>query len=179
MPLYLDIVIQLAQGQQYFLHYNMVILSNNSTNASTQLIDDVCKKTINNAECLKILESNPQALSASSYKDLAQAALGLAIANAEHSQTFINNLVKSDPKDAIKECASLYQAVVASFKSSKVEIEEDPMTANYDAKIAGDDAGNCETALSSKGVKVPEISVRNHVAQLYSSIGDVATALLD
>ncbi|XP_007200094.1 uncharacterized protein LOC18766908 [Prunus persica] len=168
----------LSYALAFFFALFLFLSSSSLANASTQLIDDVCKNTINNAECLKILDSNPQALSASSYKDLAQVALGLAIANAEDSQTFINNLLKSDPRDAIKKCASSYKAVVASFKSSKAEIEEDPMTANYDAKIAGDDAGNCETALSSQGVKVPEISARNHVVQLYSSIGDAVTALL-
>ncbi|KAB2603492.1 hypothetical protein D8674_004497 [Pyrus ussuriensis x Pyrus communis] len=160
-------------------HLFFFLSSPSPANASAQLVDVVCQKSINNTQCMEVLHSDPRVKSASTYILLAQVALDLAIGNAKDSQAFINNLLKSDPTEPIKQCASSYELVVASFQSAKVEIHEDPLTANYDVKIAGDDAGNCETALRSKGVKYPELSARNHVVLLYSSIGDVITGQID
>ncbi|RXH85483.1 hypothetical protein DVH24_009304 [Malus domestica] len=55
------------------------------------------------------------------------------------------------------------------IRNAKVEIYEDPLTANYDVKIAGNDAG----------VRFPKISARNLFVLLYSSIGDVITSQID
>ncbi|KAB2603491.1 hypothetical protein D8674_004496 [Pyrus ussuriensis x Pyrus communis] len=160
----------------FFFTSSFLFLSSPSPmNASIHLVETVCKKTISNSECLKVFDSDPRSSSASNYKELAIVALELAIANAKDSQNFMNNLLNSDPRKPIKLCSYFYGGVVGSFNSAKKEIGEDPLTANYDVKIAGDAAGYCETALSSEGVEVSKISTRNHVVKLYSSIGYVIT----
>jgi hypothetical protein len=66
--------------------------------------------------------------------------------------------------------------VVALFWSSLNELEEDALTANYDAKIASDYTISCENEFSSTGrVRVRAISTRNNYVLLNSSIGFVIT----
>lgn len=175
----------------YFLHYMismeyshvtalslsllLLLHSLSPTNAATQLVDGVCKQTINYADCVKALESDSRTPSASSLKSLAKIALGLAVSNATEGKSYIDNLLTKSRTAPVEKCSSWYEAVVASFRSALNELDEDALTANYDAKIAGDYASSCENELSSGGVKVPEISIRNNYVQLYSSIGFVVT----
>jgi pectinesterase inhibitor-like protein len=80
----------------------LLFISSPSTKASTQFVETVCSQTINNSECLKALESDPQTASASNYKDIAPSALDLAIVNAKDSYAFINNLIKTNPSEAAR-----------------------------------------------------------------------------
>lgn len=153
------------------------------TNGATKLVEGVCKEAVDYAtkgtlsygSCLEALESDSRTRSASDLKDLAKIALQLALANATASKAYIDDLLKKNHTAAIEKCFSLYKFVVGSFWSALQELDEDVMTANYDVKIAGDDASACENELLSGGVKVPEISRRNNDVQLYSSIGFVIT----
>lgn len=149
------------------------------TNASTRLVESVCNEVTHdfkgsNSECLKVLESDPRTGSASNYKELGPIALDLAIANAKESEAFIKTLIKKNgANEAIKQCEDSYNTIVRDFVGAKEELKEDALSANYDIKIAGDNLRDCETALSSKGLQVPEIASRNHAALLYSNIGFV------
>ncbi|KAL6218224.1 hypothetical protein ACLB2K_011439 [Fragaria x ananassa] len=128
------------------------------------------------SECLKALESDPRTASASDYKELAPIALDLAIAYAKDSQAFVTGLIKTNPSEAIKQCADAYRLAMLAFQSAKMELNEDPMTANYDITMAViDDIHLCETWLKQGGVQVPEISSINNGLYLYRSIGGVIT----
>lgn len=162
----------------FFASLLLFISSTSSTKASTQFVKTVCSQTINNSECLKALESDRRTASTSNYKEIAPIALDLAIVNAKDSYAFINNLIKTNPSEAVKQCADSYKFVVLDFQSARVELDEDALTANYDIKMAVvDNINQCETALKS-GVQVPEISSRNNLVYLYSNIGDVITEKL-
>lgn len=162
----------------FFASLLLFISSPSSTKASTQFVKTVCSQTINNSECLKALESDRRTASTSNYKEIAPIALDLAIVNAKDSYAFINNLIKTNPSEAVKQCADSYKFVVLDFQSARVELDEDALTANYDIKMAVvDNINQCETALKS-GVQVPEISSRNSLVYLYSNIGDVITEKL-
>ncbi|GMN48533.1 hypothetical protein TIFTF001_017708 [Ficus carica] len=148
--------------------------------AETNLVDTVCKETINNTNCLEFLESDPRTKNAMDLNDLAKLVLELALSNAKDSQNFINNMITGvyEPdhcQQVLEKCAFWYEAVVASFRSALLELEEDVMSANYDVEIAGDDAGNCENEMILNKVVIPSVSERNYQVKLYSNIGDVIT----
>ncbi|KAG2663054.1 hypothetical protein I3843_16G008800 [Carya illinoinensis] len=144
-------------------------------NAAKNLVPDVCRETISYDRCMHALQSDPRAKTASNFMDLAKIALKLGLNNAINSKAYIDGLLEKNHAAPIKKCSFWYEAVVASFRSALAELEEDAMTANYDVKIAGDDAASCENELASGGVKVPSISTRNSDVALYSNIGDVIT----
>ncbi|KAM4080423.1 hypothetical protein ACJW30_11G015100 [Castanea mollissima] len=149
-----------------FFHYPL------PTNASTnKLVDSVCKKTINNGDCINALESHPRTATTSELKDLAKIAFQMAVANSTESKTYIDDLLNKNHTESIKKCSFWYGAVVGSFRSGLEELDVDALTANYDAKVAADGANNCENALASAGVQVPSISTRNKYVRLYGSIG--------
>ncbi|KAJ7974029.1 Pectinesterase inhibitor domain containing protein [Quillaja saponaria] len=150
------------------------------TTATSQLIESVCNQTsISSSKCVKLLESDPRSSSATNLHDLAKVVLEAAITNSTDSLSFINKMLKNNSTEPIKKCAFWYEAVVGSFNSALKELDEDIETANYDVKIAGDDANNCETSIASSGVKIPSISSRNDIIKLYSDILFVITNKLD
>jgi pectinesterase inhibitor-like protein len=153
----------------------LLLHSLSPTNAATQLVIGVCKQTINYINCVEALESDSRTPSASNLKDLAKIALGLALSNATESKSYIDGLLKKQRTAPVEKCSFWYEAVVGSFRSSLNELEEDALTANYDAKIAGDYAISCENELSTGQVRVRAISTRNNYVLLYSSIGFVIT----
>ena len=157
------------------LSFLILFHSLSPTTAATKLVEGVCKKTISYANCVEALDSDSRIPSASNLKDLAKIALGLALSNATESKSFIDKLLKIKRTAAVAKCSSSYKLVVASFRSALEEVEEDALTANYDAKIASDYAISCENELGSHGIKIPAISTRNNYVQLYSSIGFVIT----
>ncbi|XP_050252010.1 uncharacterized protein LOC126698670 [Quercus robur] len=95
----------------------------------------------------------------------------MAVANSTKSKAYIYDLLNKNHTEPIKQCSFWYGAVVGSFRSALGELDEDTLTANYDAKVAADGANICENALASAGVQVPSISTRNNYVRLYSSIG--------
>jgi pectinesterase inhibitor-like protein len=157
------------------LSFLLLLHSLSPTTATTKLVEGVCKKTVSYTSCVEALDSDSRTSSVSNLKDLAKIALGLALSNATESKSFIDGLLKIKRTTAVAKCSSSYKLVVASFRSALEEVEEDALSANYDAKIAGDSAVSCENELGSSGIKVPAISTRNKYIQLYSNIGFVIT----
>lgn len=155
------------------------------TNASSKLVNNICNETLDCVKCHKALALDPRTKSAKDLNLLAKISLQLAIANAKDSFSFINQLLShtvnnnknsnASGSEPIKRCVFWYRGVVSSFQSALMELKEDVETANYDIKIAGDDADACEEGLKAKGVVVPSIFARNGQVKLYSSIGLVIT----
>lgn len=147
---------------------------------SINLVDNVCNQTIDYTKCVQALESNPRINSVQSYEDLAEIALEMAISNANDSLSLINQMITTIANgtaelEALGFCAFCYEAIVGSFRSALLELDEDIMTANYDVAVARDEADSCEDELVSEKVQLPLISDRNSQVKLYSSIGYVIT----
>ncbi|KAK9270405.1 hypothetical protein L1049_025984 [Liquidambar formosana] len=154
-------------------------------NAPIKLVKDVCGQTANYTFCVEALESHPKTVSALDLVAITKIALELSIANATSSHAYINDQLKSNDTEpakrpCLKACVSLYNAVVASFKSALLEVTEDKdyETSNYDVAIAGDDANNCEQSLASAGFQDRSITTRNNFVKSFSNIGYVLTNLL-
>ena len=165
----------------FLLFFFLSLSSPSSTKGESELVDTICHETINYTKCLEALGSDPESKT-QNLKDLAKITLQLSISNAKDSLSFINKKIKSNETDqpeevlaTLKQCAFWYEAVIASFRSALIELKEDVMTANYDIKVAGDNADYCENELVSKKVEVPSLSERNYQVKLYSSIGFVIT----
>ncbi|KAF4352094.1 pectinesterase inhibitor-like [Cannabis sativa] len=161
-----------------------LFLFSSSTKAQTSspsniLVDKICKKTLDNTKCLAALESDPRSKTATSLKALAKISVQLSISNAKGSLNFINDEIKkgsgSGQQEVLEQCASSYKAMVLSFSSALEELDEDVMTANYDIKVAGDDADLCQAEMASKKVEIPSLADRNDQVKLYSNIGFVIT----
>ncbi|RVX13293.1 putative invertase inhibitor [Vitis vinifera] len=151
--------------------------------AASELVDGVCHESQNYSFCIQALESDPKTPAAKDYMDLAVISLNLGISNTTDTRSYINDLYESpetDPskKPALKGCISGYDGAVGSFKSALGELKEDALTANYDAKVAGDGAVSCEDQLASGGVKDSSISARNQFTLSLSNIADVITTHL-
>ncbi|KAG5232392.1 cell wall / vacuolar inhibitor of fructosidase [Salix suchowensis] len=63
----------------------------------------------------------------------------------------------------------------ASFKSALSELSEDPLSANYDSRVAGDDVQECEDELARDKARFPGLTTRNNYGKLYSAIAFVVT----
>ncbi|KAJ4701073.1 Pectinesterase inhibitor domain containing protein [Melia azedarach] len=150
-------------------------------NSPSNLVDGICRKTLNYADCVSALQLDSLTLSTSDLNALARIALEIAVANTTNSKAFIQELAESKStkpslKRALKLCVWAYEGSVASFNSAKSELDEDISSANYDAKVAGDGAVTCETVLNSTEADEPtEIKARNYFLSLYSNIGSVIT----
>lgn len=68
-----------------------------------------------------------------------------------------------------------YADVVACFKTSLLELKEDALSANYDAKVASDSLRACQDALASSRVKDSSMLARNVITVKFIDIADVAT----
>ncbi|XP_044475800.1 uncharacterized protein LOC123203506 isoform X3 [Mangifera indica] len=102
------------------------------------------------------LALDPKALSTTNVKLLAKIALNLAVSNSTSSLKYIDAMAKKEKsspklKSAHEFCISQYQYTVNSFKSALSDLDVDPMTANYDAKVASDGASYCADKLKSEG----------------------------
>ncbi|KAF2291112.1 hypothetical protein GH714_020161 [Hevea brasiliensis] len=75
----------------------------------------------------------------------------------------------------LKSCLSWYEAIIASFKSALIELEEDVPSANYDVKMVGDYVQGCEDELARDKVQIPSVTTRDNYAKLYSNIAFVIT----
>ena len=154
--------------------------------SSPDLVENVCNTTqvYDHEFCMKVLGSDPRTASAPDILAIAKIALDLAVTNATNVRNYIDGRVKSNDvnsdalKTALEKCASCYEAVYFSFRSSLAELDVDAMTANYDAKVAGDDVLDCENEMSSRGVSDPSMSAKSEVMMHFVRIGDAVTALL-
>ena len=151
--------------------------------AASELVEGICHKSQNYSFCIQALESDPKTPAAKDYMDLAEISLTLGISNATDTRSYVTDMYensRTDPKKkpTLKACISAYDGAVVSFKSAFGELKEDVLTANYDAKVAGDGAVSCEDQLVSGGVKDSSISKRNQFTLYFSNIADVITTLL-
>ena len=87
---------------------------------------------------------------------------------------------KVDPRQqsALKGCLWGYDGAVSSFKSALMELKVDPLTANYDAKVAGDGAVYCSGLMDSAGIKDSAMSDGNFFTSSFSNIAFVITNYL-
>ncbi|KAL1343449.1 hypothetical protein HN51_029839 [Arachis hypogaea] len=148
----------------------------------SDLITKVCddELVIEKAKCIDILTSNPKILAAKSPLQISKLILTLAVNKAGKGQKFLQTLAEKDKSPAIQQCAgSDYDAVIASFQSALKGIENDPITANYDAKIAGDDADNCAKGLAEAKIVNPAVTKINDEIMLLSDIAFGATNLIE
>nr|XP_004504521.3 uncharacterized protein LOC101491585 [Cicer arietinum] len=106
----------------------------------------------------------------------------MAIQKGIEGQNELKKLIEKYPSSkAIKDCATVdYNELVNSFSSSLREIVEDPDSANYDAKVAGDGPQTCESDLvDEKIVNDPSISTLNNEMYFLSTIAFLATSHLN
>ena len=148
--------------------------------SSTKLYEEVCKAAAkNNDRCLQVLKPEPQIVAAEKDLDLCKQILEFAIKKGTEAQNYLKELSKTNPSPAIEECATThYDEVVGSFKSTLGELKMDPLTASYDAKVAGDGPTTCERALAAANINNPTISALNKDILLLSQIAFLATERL-
>ncbi|XP_044474937.1 uncharacterized protein LOC123202852 [Mangifera indica] len=135
-------------------------LSTSSNDGPSSLVNSVCEETTQCSykDCVAALALDPKALSTTNVKLLAKIALNLAVpvSNSTSSLKYIDAMAKKEKssprlKSAHEFCISQYQYTVNSFKSALTDLDVDPMTANYDAKVASDGASYCADKLKSGG----------------------------
>ncbi|QCE08070.1 uncharacterized protein LOC114192683 [Vigna unguiculata] len=113
--------------------------------------------------CLMLLkQADPKIVNAKTADELAQATLEWAVAKSQDAQAFLKGLSQVDNNKAIVQCANFdYDGVVASFKSALEGLKDDPQTASYDAKVAGDGPTGCDRGLASQNINNPAITALN------------------
>ena len=153
--------------------------------SSPELVQFICNLTSVYEFCMEALGSDPRTASAPDIRSMAKIALDLAVTNATNVRNYIGcmlnrkDLKPAALKSALEKCGSWYESVFYSFRSALVEVgEDDAMTANYDALVAGDFIHDCEWELSSRGVSDPSISAKGQVMMHFVRIGDTVTDLL-
>ncbi|XP_061353870.1 uncharacterized protein LOC133298563 [Gastrolobium bilobum] len=145
--------------------------------SGSKLCESLCKEAMeDSARCLQILKAEPKIASAKNNVELSKLILQMALKKGTEAQKYLKELMKTNPSPAIKQCATtFYDGVVGSFKSSLGEIKEDGLTANYDAKVAGDGPFTCDTALAAEKINNPTIASINSEIMLLSKIAFLAT----
>ncbi|KAJ1438425.1 Pectinesterase inhibitor domain [Sesbania bispinosa] len=145
--------------------------------SGANLYEAVCKEAEkDSARCLQILKDEPRIASARTYDDLSKFILEFGLKRATEGQNYLKEVMKTNPTPAITQCATVhYDGVVGSFKSSLGELEEDVLTANYDAKVAGDGPTTCNSLLADEKINNPTISALNSDILLISKIAFLAT----
>lgn len=143
----------------------------------SKLIGQVCNEALEHrANCMSVARSNPKILRAKNYVQLSKAILELGLNKGIQGQNFLKGLAASNNVPAIVHCANNdYDGVVGSFRSSLGELSEDPQTANYDAKVAGDGPDTCERGLAAARIVNPAISNLNKEIWMLSFMAFLAT----
>ncbi|BAT80675.1 hypothetical protein LR48_Vigan07g025500 [Vigna angularis] len=145
--------------------------------ASPDLIDIVCNETIEDyGLCQEVLRRDPEIVKAKNFTELAQAILKLGAKEAVEGQNFLKGLAKEKHVPVIEDCAADYDGVIRALRSSLGEMKYDMPAANYDARIAGDGADYCSTALVAADIDNPKIFALN---RRVSMIGFMAFNAMD
>ncbi|XP_014511915.1 uncharacterized protein LOC106770629 [Vigna radiata var. radiata] len=142
----------------------MVCYSPMAANGEKGLAEKMCMENLEYKDaCLMLLkQADAKILNARNVHELAKATLEWAVAKAKDAQAFLKGLAQIDNNKAIVQCANFdYDGVVESFKSALGELKDDPETASYDAKVAGDGPNNCDRGLASENVNNPAITALN------------------
>ncbi|KAI5391007.1 hypothetical protein KIW84_076030 [Lathyrus oleraceus] len=149
--------------------------------SNSNLYKNVCKDAgKDNQRCLKLLSPNPKITSAKDYLTLSKLFLEMAIEKATKGQDYLKTLIKEFPSShAIKNCAtSDYDGLVMSFRSSLGELVVDPISANYDARVAGDGPQACDRELANEKIVNPSVSKMNNEMTFLSDVAYLATNYL-
>lgn len=154
---------------------SLVLISQTASGAN--FVEDLCNQVgEDSARCLQVLKANPKIASAKNDIQLCKSVLETGLKKAIAGQNYLKEVMKTNPVPAITECATVhYNGVVGSFKSSLGEIKEDGMTANYDAKVAGDGPETCDRGLAAAKINNPAITALNSEILLLSKIAFFAT----
>ncbi|KAH7522860.1 hypothetical protein ACOSP7_009503 [Xanthoceras sorbifolium] len=151
---------------------------------SNNLLESTCKKTREfYTLCMETLESNPETATASSPLDLAEAALKFAAEDTKIASKKLRALLKSkftQPglNKGFEICVNWYDMAARQLNMSSQELE-DPLSANYDAALANShESADCENALASAGVHVPEIEAMIKRLRCFCRIAYVVTDAL-
>jgi len=137
------------------------------------LAEKLCMESLEDKEgCMVLLnQADPKIVKAKTFEQLAQATLEWAVSKATEGQAFLKGLAQIDNNKAIVQCANFdYDGVVASFKSALEGLKDDPDTASYDAKVAGDGPTVCDRALASANINNPAIAALNRQIFLLSNM---------
>lgn len=135
----------------------------------------ICNKASDKVNCFNVLKSDPRFLTSRNYVQLAKVFLEMAVNRATQGQNFLKGLASKNP--VFKQCATFdYDGVVGSFRSALGGLTEDPQTANYDAKVAGDGSSTCERGLASARVFNREVASLN---RQISGISEIAFLITD
>ncbi|KAL9317680.1 hypothetical protein ACSQ67_014197 [Phaseolus vulgaris] len=161
----------------------MVSYSPMAANASGEqgLAEQICMENLDDKEgCTLLLkQADPKIVNAMTFDDLAQATLEWAVTKGTEAQAFLKQLAQMDNNPAITQCANFdYDGVVASFKSALEELQEDPQTASYDAKVAGDGPACCDRGLASANITNPAIAALNRQIVILSTMAFTAVCKL-
>ncbi|KAL2324648.1 hypothetical protein Fmac_023706 [Flemingia macrophylla] len=169
------------------LTFYLILISHFSFSANGRVYDDqvdliakVCNDADNQfkADCLILLRKDPKVVVAKNYCDISKAVLELAIIKTTAVTNFIKELAKNNSSPSIKECITDYQNAVASFISSKNELNVDTLAANYDAKVAGDGPDMCSKSLKMARIVNPTVIALNYQTKLLSVCASLATNYL-
>ncbi|WJX90870.1 hypothetical protein P8452_72724 [Trifolium repens] len=164
-----------ASFSVFFTILVIFIFPATSQKSGTGLYENVCNGVHEKQRCLKLAENNPELNSAKDYLTLSRSFLKMSIEKSTKGQNYLKNLVNKYPSSkALKECSTnCYNACVGDFKGSLEELTEDPLSASYDAFVAGDEPNRCDKLLADeKIVKDPSISTLNDEMKFLSFLAN-------
>lgn len=168
---------QMGSPVLFVISFVLMIISH----SNADMITDVCKDTEQTgfstyyARCLKYLKGDPKTSSAKDYLELSKFTLELAMKKTLENRNWIKDLLKTKEDPAIKGCVDWYTRIFIWFRSSRSELGYDNLSANYDAKAAGDGADSCQALLDGAGIHNPGITARNNDSSLLSTIAFYVT----
>ncbi|KAK7281169.1 hypothetical protein RIF29_08912 [Crotalaria pallida] len=122
------------------------------------LYESVCKET-KNPSCFPLLKGDPRIPSAKDYLEISRFILEFGVKKGREGQAYLQGIAKKYPTELIKLCANnFYSSTILSFQSAILELKEDFLTANYDAKVAGDGPAYCAERLKEINIEEPLIN---------------------
>ncbi|MED6132635.1 hypothetical protein PIB30_020973 [Stylosanthes scabra] len=160
---------------------SLILLSQAARSSSSNLYESVCQDAGEYSQrCLDFFKGEPKVASAKSFKKLAKVVLEMGVKKGTEVQNMLKEMSKENPNSAaLKQCANEhYDGVVASFKSSLGELEQDALTASYDAKVASDGPTTCDRALASENINNPTITNANKDVSFLSILSFFAVSKL-
>ncbi|CAJ2647629.1 unnamed protein product [Trifolium pratense] len=144
---------------------------------SLKLYEIVCKEARQDESiCLHYMLGDYKIVAATTYHELSNHILNLAIFEAVSAQEYIRALAKRIPtNDALKQCGNdFYNDIVVAFLSASSEFNKDPQSAKTNAQAAGDGAASCEKAIQVKGKYDAVVHARNNEMFVLSEVAFLA-----